>query len=230
MCSNYSLILFLGAWICFGKINVMEKSILSVVVQLIQAMMDSLKAKKTSVLLENEDVNLIHTAACFATMTQTGTPNDPFNVTFDYFSSVPSALSELPRDLLQRLRSVSFTNPDTRIISEVSLLACGFSTASELSEAMFRLQSLCEVFIPSFASAKRQVQDLPACLARGAGWSILCLKKIINDAANNLVENVGPEQKQLVGDAEVLVVPDSSGEVSTAEDREGLYLFCCVCR
>ena len=217
------IILLLGAWICFGKIDIMQKSILSVAIQLIQGVMDSLKAQKASVLVENEEVNLIPTAACFATVTPIGMPNDPFKQSFDYFSSVPSALSELPRELLQRLRSVSFTRPDIRIISEVGLVANGFTTAFELAEAMFRLQGLCEMFIPCFAAANRQVQNPPACTPKSSGWSILCVKKIINDAANNLYES-GLETKQMASGAEVLVVPDSAGQVLTSEEQQGLYL------
>jgi hypothetical protein len=201
----------------------MDKSILSVVVQLIQRVMDSLNVQKSSVLVENEDVNLIPTAACFATMTPTGSQNDPFKRSFDYFSSVPSALSELPSDLVKRLRSVSFTRPDTRIISEVFLVANGFTTAVELSQAIFRLQGLCETFIPSFGGVNRQLQNLPACMAKGSGWSILCVKKIINDAANNLYENGFSETNHVAGDAEVLAIPDSAGEVQVAEDGQGLY-------
>jgi hypothetical protein len=201
----------------------MEKSVLSVVVQLIQGVMDSLKIQKSSVLVENEDVNLIPTAACFATMTPTRSTNDPFKRSFDYFSSIPSALSELPSDLVQRLRSVSFTRPDTRIISEVFLVTNGFTTVSELSEALFRLQNLCETFIPSFGCVNGQLQDLPACMAKGSGWSILCIKKIINDAANNLHENGFLETSHVGGDAEVLAIPGSAEEVRTTEDRPGLY-------
>jgi hypothetical protein len=202
----------------------MEKSVLSVVVQLIQGVMDSLKTHKSSVLVESEDVNLIPTAACFATMTPTRSPNDPFKRSFDYFSSVPSALLELPSDLGQRLRSVSFTRPNTRIISEVFLVINGFTTASELSEAMFRLQSLCETFIPSFSCVNGQLQDLPACMAKGSGWSVLCIKKIINDAANNLYDLCGfSETSQVDGNVEVLKIPGSAAEVRPAEDHPGSF-------
>ena len=201
----------------------MEKSILSTVVQLIQGVLDSLKAQSPSVLVENEDVNLNLTAACFATMTPTGALNDPFKRSFDYFLPVPSALSELPGELVRRLRSVWFTRPDTRIISEVFLAANGFNTASELSQAIFRLQGLSETFIPSFGCVNRQLKDLPSCMAKGSGWSILCIKKIINDAANNLYEN-GLELCHTKGDAEILVIPVSAG----TDDRQGLY-YCILC-
>ena len=220
---NWCNISFLGAWICFGKINVMEKSILSTVVQLIQGVMDSLKAQKSSVLVENEDINLIPTAACFATMIPSGSSNDPYRRSFDYFSSVPSSLSELPSDLVRRLRSVSFSRPDTCIISEVFLTANGFTTALKLSQAMFRLQDLCETFIPSFGGVNRQLKDLPTCMAKGSGWSILCVKKIINDAANNLYENQFPETIQVSGDLEVMIISTSAEEVETTDHRQGLF-------
>lgn len=184
--------------------------------------MDSLKAQKSTVVIENEDLTLLPTAACFATMTPTGIPNDPFKRSFDYFSSVPSTLSELPKELVERLRTVSFTPPDIRIISEVFLAANGFATASELSVAMFRLQGVCQTFIPSFACVERQITGLPsAFMAKGSGWSVLCVQKIINDAANNLYENGFPETEHLGGDATVLVIPDSTEEVSTSEVNQG---------
>ena len=202
----------------------MEKSVLSVVVQLIQGVMDSLKIQKSSVLVENEDVNLIPTAACFATLTPTRSPNDPFKRSFDYFTSVPSALSELPSGLGQRLRPVSFTRPDNRIMSEVFLVTNGFTTASELSDALIKLQNLCETFIPSFSYVSGQLQDLPACMAKGSGWSILCIKKIINDAANNLYENGFSETSHDDdGNVEVLKIPGSAEEVHPAEDQQGLF-------
>lgn len=201
----------------------MEKSILSTVVQLIQGVMDSLKAQKSSVFVENEDVSLIPTAACFATMIPGGLVNDPYRRSFDYFSSVPSSLSELPSDLVRRLRSVSFSSPDTRIISEVFLTANGFTTASDLSQAMYRLQGLCETFIPCFGGVSRQVKDLPTCMAKGSGWSILCVRKIINDAANNLYECEFSETIQVGGDLEVIIIATSAEEVKTTDHSQGLY-------
>lgn len=201
----------------------MEKSIFSVVVQLIQSLLDSLKVHKASVLVENEDVHLTPSAACFATMTLAGTPNNPFKQSFDYFPSAPSVFSEIPSDLVQRLRCVSFTRPDIRVISEVFLVANGFTTAAELSEAMCRLQGLCETFIPSFGCGNTQLQSLPACMAKGSGWSIMCVKKIINDAGNNLYDTGVPKPASVDSDAQVLTISDSiSEEVQAGDDYQGL--------
>lgn len=198
----------------------MEKSVLSVVTQLIQAVMDGLNANKPSVMVESEEVTLISSAACFGTINSTVTTKEFVKHSFDFSPCVPSTLSELPRDLVERLRAVSFVRPDTRIIAEVCLLANGFTTAAQLSEAIVKLQNLCETFIPSFNNPSRCVQEIPSCMPKGSGWSTMCIKRIINDAASNLIEK--NETAALVSDGERSSIHDPSAESSEINDHEGL--------
>lgn len=191
-------------------------------VQLIQSVMDSLKAKKSSVIIGNEDVALTSSAACFATITSSSSINDPLSRSFDYFTSIPSDLAELPRELLQRLRAVSFTRPDKLIMCEVCLMANGFTTASRLSKLILRLQVLCETFISSYTLSNNQMENFPLRVAKGFSWSSVCLKKIINNAANHLYENCFEDKMQSSDDINVLDV-NSSIEDSQIID-EGLYL------
>lgn len=188
----------------------MEKSVLSVVTQLVKAVMDSLNANKPSVMIESEEVTLISSAACFGTINSTVTAKEFVKHSFDFFPCMPSTLSELPRGLVERLRAVSFVRPDTRVIAEVCLLANGFTTAAKLSEAIVKLQNLCETFIPSFNNPSRCVQEIPSCMPKGSGWSTMCIKRIINDAANNLDEK------------NKTAIHDPSTEFSEINDHEGL--------
>lgn len=197
----------------------MEKSVLSVVIQLIQAVLDSLKANKSSTIVENEEVSLISSAACFGTTNSMVTSREPSRQSFDYFPSVLSALSELPRELVERLRPVSLVRPDSRIIAEVHLLTNGFTSASQLADAIVKLQNLCETFIPSFNCPSICLPNMPSCMPKGSGWSTLCIKKIINDAAAKMNDKDHEDTITLVSDGQQLVMSNYAADFSETRDQ-----------
>ena len=121
---------FAGAWICLSNINYIKADVLSVCAQLLQSIMESLRAGKTSVSIQSDDVMLNSQAACFAPMDSTINLayNDPEkHLLFD------SSVSRLPPSLIRSFCVISVSNPDFRVALEVMLLSQGKQILIDLS-------------------------------------------------------------------------------------------------
>lgn len=109
-----------GCWVSFNNINHLRPSVLSVFAQLIQSVMDALRAGKGAVHLQSEDIQLNQSGACFALLdsalqVQPGNP--------DALLLYPSATAHLPDYIMAQFRTISIVKPDLQLALEVML--CG---------------------------------------------------------------------------------------------------------
>lgn len=95
---------------------------MSVFAQLIQSVMDALKAGKGAVHLQSEDIQLNQSGACFALLdsalqVQSGNP--------DALLLYPSATAALPDYIMIQFRTISIIKPDLHLALEVMLCSQG---------------------------------------------------------------------------------------------------------
>ena len=128
-------IVMTGSWGCFDEFNRLKEEQLSAIANQIQEIQLAIKNKMDTVTLLGRKVDLDSHAALFVTMNPAGK---------EY-----GARSELPSNLKALFRPVAMSLPDDRKIAEVTLLASGFSHASELSTILTFMLSVSRRFLSS---------------------------------------------------------------------------------
>lgn len=174
-----------GAWVCLNSISAIQPPVLSVLTQLVTVVLDGLRANKTTVILQDDEVTLSPHGACFGTIHnlihQHDTKYDP---SVGFFPSFKSPASFLPVELLDMFRPVALVGPDLQVILQVWLLSQGFTQVSSLASKIVTLRELCQKLLPS--SSKPLSKDLCLCLHICTGWGAYCLKRMIDDAGSHL--------------------------------------------
>ena len=170
---------------CLSNISAIQPPVLSVLTQLATVVLDGLRANKTTIVLQDDEIALSPQGACFGTLHhlthQQNTKHDP---SVGFFPSFKSSASFLPLELLDMFRPVALVGPDLQVILEVWLLSQGFIQVSSLASKIVTLRGLCLKLLPS--SSKPLSGDLCSCLHKCTGWGAYCLKRMIDDAGSHL--------------------------------------------
>ena len=114
-----------GAWICFDEFNRIPVAVLSVCSTQYKSVLDGIRSKKDTFILEDVEVKLIPSCMAFITMN----PGYP-------------GRAELPESLKALFRPVSMCVPDLALICEVMLMAEGFQMSKMLSRKFVILYGL----------------------------------------------------------------------------------------
>jgi dynein heavy chain len=114
-----------GSWGCFDEFNRLVPEVLSVCSVQFKAVCDGIRAQRTSVVIEGDEVHLDWSAGAFITMN-------------------PGYLgrSELPEGLKTLFRPITVMVPDLVLICENMLMAEGFVEAKILASKFYSLYSL----------------------------------------------------------------------------------------
>jgi len=176
---------FAGAWVCLNNISAIQPPVLSVLTQLVTVVLDGLRANKTTVILQDDEITLSPQGACFGTLNHiTNQQKTEYDPSAGFFPSFKSSASFLPVELLDMFRPVALVGPDLQVILQVWLLSQGFTQVSSLASKIVTLRDLCLNLLPS--SSKSLSGDLCSCLHKCTGWGAHCLKRMIEDAGSHL--------------------------------------------
>ena len=115
---------------------------MSVITQLITNVFESMKAKKSTFLMHDEEIMLSPSTKFFATMNLTSEIIDG-NTSVQY-PTIISSLYHLPADLLSKFRTVSLSAPGTENILKMYLIIHGFSFSNELARMVTNIYSIWE--------------------------------------------------------------------------------------
>lgn len=175
----------LGAWVCLNNISAIQSPVLSVLTQLVTVVLDGLKASKTTVVLQDEEISLAPHGACFGTLDPSGSHHKTaYDPSVGFFPSIKSSASYLPVDLWEMFRPVALVGPDLQVIFQVWLLSQGFTQVSSLASKIVTLRGLCLKLLPN--SSKPLSGDLSLCLLKCNGWGAHSIKRMIEDAGFHL--------------------------------------------
>ena len=191
---------FPGAWVCLNNISAIQPPVLSVLTQLVTVVLDGLKANKTTVVLQEDEITLSPQGACFGTLDISANHRKTgYDPSVGFFPSFKSSASYLPVDLWEMFRPVALVGPDLQVILQVWLLSQGFTQVSSLASNIVTLRGLCLRLLPS--SSKPLSGDLCVCLHKCIGWGAHSLKRMIEDAGSHLgtraeeLQDSAPEQR-----------------------------------
>ena len=175
----------LGAWVCLNNISTIQSPVLSVLAQLVTVVLDGLKASKSTVVLQDDEISLAPQGACFGTLDPSGDQHkSAYDPSVGFFPSFKSSASYLPVDLWEMFRPVALVEPDLQVILQVWLLSQGFMHVSSLASKIVTLRGLCLKLLPN--SSKPLSGDLSLCLLKCTGWGAHSLKRMIEDAGFHL--------------------------------------------
>lgn len=170
---------------CLNNISAIQPPVLSVLTQLVTVVLDGLRANKTTVMLQEDEITLAPQGACFGTLNcSTIQHKTEYNPSVGFFPSFKSSASYLPGDLWEMFRPVALVGPDLQVILQVWLLSQGFTQVSSLASKIVTLRGLCLKLLPS--SSKSLFADLCLCLHKCIGWGAHSLKRMIEDAGSHL--------------------------------------------
>ena len=170
---------------CLNNVSSIQPEVLSVLTQLLTLVLDGLKANKTTIVLQNDEVTLSPHGACFGTLNNlVEEQNMAHDVSVGFFSSFKSTASFLPVDLLDMFRPVALVGPDLQVMLQVWLLSQGFTKVSPLASKIVTLKGLCQKLLPR--SAKALPEGPSSFLHKCIGWGTRCLKRMIEDAGSHL--------------------------------------------
>ncbi|CAF3393401.1 unnamed protein product [Rotaria sp. Silwood1] len=116
-----------GAWGCFDEFNRISVEVLSVIAVQVKSIQDAIREKKTRFLFMGEDIRLNRTVGLFITM------NPGY-----------AGRTELPENLKALFRPCAMVVPDFDLISEIMMVAEGFTDARLLARKFITLYSLCK--------------------------------------------------------------------------------------
>ena len=115
-------------------------SALSVITQLLANVFESLKAKKSTFLIHDDDIPLCATSKFFGTLNLTSEFVDT-KVSYR-FPLITSSIYHLPADLLSKFRTVCLSKPDRESILKMYLVVHGFNFSHELAKILANLFSM----------------------------------------------------------------------------------------
>jgi dynein heavy chain, axonemal len=115
-----------GAWGCFDEFNRISVEVLSVVSVQVKSIQDAIRDKKKRFVFMGEEINLNPTVGIFITM------NPGY-----------AGRTELPENLKALFRPCAMVVPDFDLISEIMLVAEGFTEARLLARKFITLYTLC---------------------------------------------------------------------------------------
>ncbi|CAF0714705.1 unnamed protein product [Brachionus calyciflorus] len=115
-----------GAWGCFDEFNRISVEVLSVVAVQVKSIQDAIRDKKKRFIFMGEDIKLNPTVGIFITM------NPGY-----------AGRTELPENLKALFRPCAMVVPDFDLISEIMLVAEGFTEARLLARKFITLYTLC---------------------------------------------------------------------------------------
>jgi dynein heavy chain len=115
-----------GAWGCFDEFNRISVEVLSVVSVQVKSIQDAIRDKKKRFIFMGEDIVLNPTVGIFITM------NPGY-----------AGRTELPENLKALFRPCAMVVPDFDLISEIMLVAEGFTEARLLARKFITLYTLC---------------------------------------------------------------------------------------
>lgn len=170
---------------CLNNISAIQPPVLSVLTQLVTVVLDGLRANKTTVVLQDDEITLAPQGACFGTLNcSTNQRKTEYDPSVGFFPSFKSSASFLPVDLWEMFRPVAVVGPDLQVILQVWLLSQGFTQVSSMASKIVTLRGLCLQLLPS--SSKPLSGDLCSCLHKCTGWGAHSLKRMIEDAGSHL--------------------------------------------
>lgn len=185
---------------CLNNISAIQSPVLSVLAQLVTVVLDGLKASKSTVVLQDDEISLAPQGACFGTLETSGNQyKSAYDPSVSFFPSFKSSASYLPVDLWEMFRPVALVEPDLQVILQVWLLSQGFTQVSSLASKIVTLRGLCLKLLPN--SSKPLSGDLSLCLLKCTGWGAHSLKRMIEDAGFHLgassdeLQVAAPEQR-----------------------------------
>ena len=116
-----------GAWGCFDEFNRISVEVLSVVAVQVKSIQDAIREKKKAFNFMGEEISLNPTVGIFITM------NPGY-----------AGRTELPENLKALFRGCAMVVPDFELISEIMLVAEGFTEARLLARKFITLYTLCK--------------------------------------------------------------------------------------
>ena len=115
-------------------------SAMSVISQLIASVFDSIKAKKATFMMREDEITLCSSTKVFATL-NIESEIDVRKASAKY-PLITSSMYNLPADLLSQFRTVCLSKPDTESILRMYLIIHGFSLFDELARKLVAVYSI----------------------------------------------------------------------------------------
>ena len=160
----------------------MNPSALSVVSQLISSLSDGIKAKRSTVIVQDDEVPLLPQASIFATLSGENISHVGIAST-DQPPFLASSLYTLPENLLLKFRVVGLSPPDTEMMVKVHFIVHGFSNTDHLSKKLSNLYTLMSQLI------------FPTIYKTQPMSSIMRISKIVISNAGDHVEQLNGEER-----------------------------------
>ncbi|XP_052060514.1 uncharacterized protein LOC127700861 isoform X4 [Mytilus californianus] len=213
-----------GCWVSFNNLNHLRPSVLSVFAQLIQSVMDALKAGKGAVHLQSDDIQLNQSGACFALLdsalqVQSGNP--------DALLLYPSATAALPDYIMNQFRTISIIKPDLHLALEVMLCSQGFLGARELARKTMSLYELYRRLLGTNVPISENIIlgriRVMGCDVSGScgGWSMKTMKDVVSEAGAYL-EKLKEEPVEESDTHRLLEEGEEEEEKKEKEENNGL--------
>ena len=140
-----------GAWGCFDEFNRISVEVLSVVSVQVKSIQDGIRDKKKRFIFMGDDIILNNTVGIFVTMNPgyLGRTELPENLKGIYFSKKQFILHEKQYSKIYfnqkaLFRPCAMVVPDFELISEIMLVAEGFTEARLLARKFITLYTLCK--------------------------------------------------------------------------------------
>ena len=167
---------------------------MSVITQLIANVFESMKAKKLTFMIHEEEIALSSTAKFFATL----------NLTSEIvgakasakYPHIISSMYHLPADLLSRFRTVCLSKPDTERILKMYLVINGFTLSDELAKTLISVYTI---------------------------WTKLAIIEAMPSLKMfcSLIANAGDHLDKLKATELAMVASDTISDPDAAEEQEG---------
>jgi dynein heavy chain len=125
---NFSGLSQTGAWGCFDEFNRIIVEVLSVVALQVTSILEAVRTKATTFVLDGKKMNLNPTVGIFVTMNPAGAGY--------------TGRSKIPDNLASLFRPVAMMVPDATAIAEIMMMSQGFSSANVLAKKLTTILDL----------------------------------------------------------------------------------------